>query len=32
MRPNVEFQVDLSKINPGLTKLHLQKHVATRKK
>ena len=32
MRPNVEFQVELPKTNPGLTKSHLQRHVATRKK
>ena len=31
MRPNVEFQVELSKINSGLAKAHLQRHVAMRK-
>ena len=24
MRPNVEFQIELTKTNPGLTKSHLQ--------
>ena len=32
MRPNVEFRVDLPKTNLGLTKSHLQRHVATRTK
>ena len=32
MRPNVEFQVDLSKTNPSLAKSHLQRYMGTRKK